>query len=362
MTHSTRAFRARIAAASLAFAVVSGGALATAAPALADETGTPTSSSTITPSVPGGDGSTSSSPTGTPTATAAPSVTFDKTAVLPSEEVTYYGVGFTPGVPVNVVIDGPGDADLAFEQMPDAEGRVIKTLTYNTVDADGAPLGRVDFPVGEYTVTLAQAGLEAPVSGAFVVSEDGATTTPPADDDTTETPAGPLAAATQDTFLPSDVVTYVLANFTPGADVSISIDGPAAGELTATIGDDGTYAGEITYNRVDGETGEQLDRIDFPVGAYTVTVVEAGSDRTATFSFEIVAPGSEGGSTPTATHGSTAGAGTPGASTGAGGSQQGGNTLATTGADDVFGIAGLGLLVAGAGVATLALRRRTARD
>ncbi|KAB1648108.1 hypothetical protein [Pseudoclavibacter endophyticus] len=317
MTASTSPIRRRVAAASLAFAVVSGGAFLSATPAFA--TG-PTDPTTDAPT-----------PTETTEAPVlAPAVQADATELTPEDfaanGITFAGSGFDPvGDPVVVNVAAAGDsADLPAEATVAEDGTFGYTVTF---EDEGLPVE------GTYTFTFTQGEGEGALSASVdvVVAAAGETTTP--------TYEGPIGNATQEVFAPGDVVTYTLANFTPSAEAEVAITGPIDGSLPITIGEDGTYAGEITYNEYDAVTGDIIRRLDFPVGEYTVTVTEAGTGNTVTFTFTIAGESAGEGEAPQAGDDSS---------------------LAPTGSDDVFGIAGLGLLVVGFGVGALALNRRLA--
>lgn len=334
MTASTSAFRARFAAAAVAFAVVSGGALATAAPAFATTTPVETTPEETTTSVEPSDDTTTEPAATTEAPATEPSATVNANVILPNERLGYQLAGFTPGATVEVVINGPASGSI--QATIGEDGTYAGEISYVEIDTDGNE-SDIDFPVGSYTVDVYEA--EGDLRAAFTFEVVTAMPEPTA---TEEAPADPVASATQDTFLPSDVVTYTGANFTPDATFTAQVDGPVSGTLEGTVGEDGTIGGEITYNEYDGETNELIQRIDFPVGEYTVTITDT-EGLTATFTFTIAGPVAETTVTPT-----------PGTVV------DSSDQLATTGGEDVFGIAGLGLLVAGAGVATLALRRRLA--
>lgn len=144
-------------------------------------------------------------------------------------------------------------------------------------------------------------------------------------------------------------VGYHLTGFTPGAELELTLTlptGESAGfsSLDPIVPDaNGEYTGVITYSGA------------WPEGEYTVSVRTADGDtvQQATFVFEVARVPAGGGATGGGSNGSDTG-GSQGSSAGSG--------LAATGAD-VFGPAGLGLLVLAAGAAVAAggwlLRRRT---
>lgn len=319
---STSKLRSRLSAVAVAFAVVAGGAFATAAPAFA-ETTTPTPPASTTPAE------------YTPSVT-APVAVFTVSELAEGTSVSFQGEGFAPNVAAQVTVSF-GDSDPA-AVTPDAIIGEDGLLEYNA----GVEPGDIT-AAGPYTFTFTQ------------TLEDGSTVTASATIEVIadEAPA-PSAITDKSVYQPSETVAYLLENFTPGAVVELSIDGPATGVLRADVGEDGTVAGEIVYNEYNADTGEVIRQVDFPIGVYTVTVTEVGSDLTASFTFEVVDPNaSDDDSDDSASDDNAAGGGS---------SADGSDQLATTGAEDVFGIAGLGLLAATAGLGMIALRRRSANN
>ncbi|MGO2110468.1 MAG: hypothetical protein ACTH31_02530 [Pseudoclavibacter sp.] len=316
MTASTSPIRRRVATAALAFAVVSGGAFLSASPAFAaTETPTPTETTTPTETAPVID------PIVTPAAAEISAEEFAANGIF------FQGEGFDPESGEPVVVDiayGDEGAPLEETATVDENGAFGYTVNYEGAEAPTEGVYTFTFTQGENVASTQVTIGEAPVE---TTEEPTETTTPTYD--------GPVGDVTQDVFAPSDVVTYTLANFTPGALADVTISGPVEGSLEVEIGEDGTYAGEITYNEYDATTGEVIRRLDFPTGEYSVTVTERETGNTVTFTFTVAGETDQAPVT-----------------------DDNGNSLESTGSDDMFGIAGLGLLVLGAGVGALALNRR----
>lgn len=336
ITDST--LRRRLAAGAIAFAVVSGASLASAVPAFAATTPVDETPVATTPAA---DDTTAETPIAeTPdaetadVAVAEPTLTASQTTLTVSEmnagALTITASGYEPGTEVRITLQYPSHTVWLDFMTADANGQLV----YTFVPAEGTSYRAEVFDIVVYSGSVQT----NPVR--ITVVDD--------DDDTTD--EGATATATQSTFAPGDAVTYVGAGFQAGAEASITVAGPVSGSFTEQVGDDGTVAGEITYNETDAVTGEVIRRLDWPVGTYSVTI----DDGVNSVTFEFIIVGADGQTpAPSATE-------TPRGEAPSTGSKP--DELVQTGAEDVFGIAGLGLLLAGAGAAALVLRRRSARS
>ncbi|MGO2110263.1 MAG: hypothetical protein ACTH31_01480 [Pseudoclavibacter sp.] len=351
MIEASLTLRQRLIAAAIAAAFATGGTLALAAPTFAagnpDDSTTPPESQAPETDAPADTETTD--PTPADTETSAPAATETETpetttpaATTPEAEApalsapaermgayqsavdgfTLTGSGFEPGVPVTLMV---GDTVISDALVPDAAG--VVTYSYG-----GNAFGEA-WELGVTTWTMTQGGATATTSVEFYDDSDEYTY--------------PLSGGTfQDTFAPSDTVDYYLLGFTPGATVTIAIEGPESGSFEVTIGDDGTFTGQIVFAEYDVDTGAELGRLDFPVGTYVVTATDPATGDVVNFEFTVVG---ESGGEPAG-----------GAQTGDSGQSNNGNSLAPTGSDDLFGVAGLGLLLADAGVTAISLGRRRA--
>lgn len=258
-----------------------------------------------------------------------PQLEFSQAVYLPSDVVEYLATGFAPGAQLDVEVTGPASA--LFDATADENGAVSGELNYRTYDEDGTDLGPADWPLGVYTVTITDRATGAKAQDSFEIAES--------------TVAPVTLILSKNEYAPGETVPYVASGFGATTELTISLEGPVGGSYNGTTDDLGVLAGELEYYQYDEVTGEHLGRLDWPAGTYTLTVTDPVTGQTASATFTVV--GSRGGSNP-----------------GGSGSQGGGrgDTLATTGATDLFGAAGLGLLLASAGVAVVGLRRRRAAD
>ncbi|PPG04896.1 hypothetical protein C5E06_03160 [Pseudoclavibacter sp. RFBI5] len=215
----------------------------------------------------------------------------------------------------------------------------------------------------------------------------------------TEAPvAAPAVATEQSSYTQEEAaegITYVATGFAPGAELGLTLllpDGSSAEFESAepiTPDADGNYAGIITYDAawavgdygitlttISPATGEETDapaadsaravplivqeESELTASAESPSAVElepdagaAAAEQTATTSFSVTGETpATGGTSPSAT---SAPAGSGGNGTGNGdtkGKAQS-KSLATTGAEDAFGAAGIGLLVLGLGAAAV---------
>jgi|GEM_PF-3255494 len=219
------------------------------------------------------------------------------------------------------------------------------------------------------------------------------TESPTPEPTSTETPApsGPAASAEHATLTPEEAkangVSYVLTGFPPNTPVELTLTLPdgtnavfGSGTESIVTDADGNYAGKITYSG------------DWPIGDYAATVeakvvqTEANaasaaraavadapapttSSAIATFTFRIATDGSlpgtggngavdhggTGSGSGDSGKGTASNTGTGSSATGSGkGSSNASGGLATTGAEDLFGAAGIGLLVLAGGVGVYA--------
>lgn len=230
-----------------------------------------------------------------------------------------------------------------------------------------------------------------------VVTGGFALTAAPAFADTVETPAAtesaaaPSVATDKSDYAPTDVVVYVGTDWLPNDTVQVTVEGPYGGTFEAETDENGAVTGEIKIVETDHLGNETGNDLPWPNGSYSITISQEQPDETpaptettdpttdptdtvdpTTDATDTVDPTTDPTDTPTPTDPSstarelvsasasfTVGGGAVG-TTGPEASQSP-RQLAETGADDVFGIAGLGLLVAGAGAAALIGRRIIAR-
>lgn len=371
--------RKRASALTIAFGVLASGAVLTAAPAyaatttpptspaettpVATETATPTESTTPTETTPAETTpaettpaeestpveSTPAEPTGTAEAPAAEGAA-TKPSFTPDEGVTYVLTGLAPNTKLSSIT----------LTLPDGSAVAVPAAADNswTTDAEGTYSGEITstglLPEGDYSVTVTQNYNDAAGQPAQNVVTFGfnvaalATATPTPTVDPTPTVEAPVAYATAGSFLPTENITYVAQHFTPGVALDITVvypDGTSV-EVEPTddsvVAEDGTYSGELI-----NQSGVPL-----PLGEYTVQLSQEGG-LSASFTF-LVAEATPGATTaPTATA----------APAGNGGTNTGHKTpeLATTGAEDVFGAAGIGLLALATGAGVLVARRLAAK-
>lgn len=216
-----------------------------------------------------------------------------------------------------------------------------------------------------------------------------------------EAPAVVASVATDKTnYAATDVVLYSGAGWAPGVAVTVVVDGPMGTTFDGEVAEDGTISGEIEVVEVD-EAGNETGGVGtWEEGSYTLTVTqdqpEPAPSPSEEPSTEPTEPGNPDGetnppvddpapSTPATTPGeiveesaSVGGEGnalvtasatftvgeaiTPVAPVDpAPGEADKPGELAQTGADDVFGPAGFGLLAVAAGAAVLGGRRLIAK-
>lgn len=365
--------RKRASALTIAFGVLASGAVLTAAPAFAATTTPPTSPVETTPAATETAEPTEtttpvettpaeeSTPTSTPTesAPAEPTETAEapaaagaatKPSFTPDEGITYVLTGLSPDAPLSSIT-------LTF---PDGTSTAVPAGAGNAwaVDEEGQYAGEITnsalFAEGDYSVTVTQNYTDAAGQPAQNVVTFGfnvaavATATPTPTVDPTPTVEAPVAYANAGSFLPTDDISYTAQNFTPGLALDITVVYPDGSSVKVDPTDDSVVAEDGTYPGVlINQSGAPL-----PVGEYTVTLSQS-SGLSATFTFLIAE----------ATPGTTTSPTTTAAPAGNGGTNTGHKTpeLATTGAEDVFGAAGIGLLALATGAGVLVARRLAAK-
>lgn len=368
--------RKRASALTIAFGVLASGAVLTAAPAYAATTTPPTSPAETTPvATETATPTESTTPTETTPAETTPAETTPaeestpvestpaETAEAPAAEGAATKPSFTPDEGVTYVLTGlaPNTKLSSITlTLPDGSAVAVPAAADNswTTDAEGTYSGEITstglLPEGDYSVTVTQNYNDAAGQPAQNVVTFGfnvaalATATPTPTVDPTPTVEVPVAYATAGSFLPTENITYVAQHFTPGVALDITVvypDGTSV-EVEPTddsvVAEDGTYSGELI-----NQSGVPL-----PLGEYTVQLSQEGG-LSASFAF-LVAEATPGATTaPTATA----------APAGNGGTNTGHKTpeLATTGAEDVFGAAGIGLLALATGAGVLVARRLAAK-
>ncbi|MDO5052426.1 MAG: hypothetical protein Q4E05_06000 [Pseudoclavibacter sp.] len=317
-------FVRRTSAAALAFGVVTG-SFALSASAFADDTAespAATATPTESPSTPGTE---PAAPQPADQEQQGPSATPSKPSYTPDERVEFMLAGFAPNTAFTATVTG--EDGVAHPVQPPAEG--------HTTDDQGGYHGDLGIeggglPVGRYTVTFTQ---EGGATAGFEITVQSAEA--PA-------PQGPAASAVKPSYLPNEHVEFYATGFTPGATVEADVTFPDGQVLTAegedwTVDDTGAVAGSLEYTA------------QLPVGSYSVRLYQQDGVE-ATFTFEVVAEGQQGGQPAPSTE--------PGTGTGA---REEGGQLATTGPADAFGPAGLGLLLAASGAAAMTGRRLLTR-
>ncbi|WP_371029644.1 hypothetical protein [Pseudoclavibacter sp. JSM 162008] len=377
MASSFSSSRKRASALTIAFGVLASGAVLTAAPAFAatttppatpaetpaaTESATPTETTAPTESAPATTTPTEeSTPTSTPdeSTPAEPTETAEapaaagaatKPSFTPDEGITYVLTGLAPEAPLSSIT-------LTF---PDGTAQAVPAGAGNSWDVgeDGSYAGEITntalFDEGDYSVTVTQDYVDAAGAPAQNVVTFGfnvaavSTGTPTPTAEPTPTVEAPVAYANADSFLPTDNITYTAQNFTPGLALDITVVYPDGSSVTVDPTDDSVVAEDGTYPGVlINQSGVPL-----PVGEYTVTLSQS-SGLSATFTFLIAeaTPGTTTAPTSTAAPASN------------GGTNTGHTTpeLATTGAEDVFGAAGIGLLALATGAGVLVARRLAAK-
>ncbi len=331
----------------------------------------------------------SASPTATTTPEAVAEAT--KPSFAPTEKVTYWITGLAPDVSLSTItITAPGGASISVEPVNETSWVVDSEGNYAGEFIASAPL-----PEGNYDVTITQDYTDASGPAQHVVTftftiaaeststptpttEPSATTEPTATAEPTATPVptetatptptstatpsptttptveAPVAYANASSFLPTDDIDYTAQNFTPGLALDITVVYPDGASVEvepiddSVVAEDGTFSGALI-----NQSGAPL-----PLGEYTVTLSQS-SGLSASFTF-LVAEANPGTTTaPTATT-----APVPGGNGGNGGGTNTGHTspeLATTGAEDAFGAAGIGLLALATGAGVLVARRLAAK-
>ena len=371
--------RKRASALTIAFGVLASGAVLTAAPAyaatttpptspaettpVATETATPTESTTPTETTPAETTPAETTPAEESTPVESTPAEPTETAEAPAAEGAATKPSFTPDEGVTYVLTGlaPNTKLSSITlTLPDGSAVAVPAAADNswTADAEGTYSGEITstglLPEGDYSVTVTQNYNDAAGQPAQNVVTFGfnvaalATATPTPTVDPTPTVEAPVAYATAGSFLPTENITYVAQHFTPGVALDITVvypDGTSV-EVEPTddsvVAEDGTYSGELI-----NQSGVPL-----PLGEYTVQLSQEGG-LSASFTF-LVAEATPGATTaPTATA----------APAGNGGTNTGHKTpeLATTGAEDVFGAAGIGLLALATGAGVLVARRLAAK-
>lgn len=371
--------RKRASALTIAFGVLASGAVLTAAPAyaatttpptspaettpVATETATPTESTTPTETTPAETTPAETTPAEESTPVESTPAEPTETAEAPAAEGAATKPSFTPDEGVTYVLTGlaPNTKLSSITlTLPDGSAVAVPAAADNswTTDAEGTYSGEITstglLPEGDYSVTVTQNYNDAAGQPAQNVVTFGfnvaalATATPTPTVDPTPTVEAPVAYATAGSFLPTENITYVAQHFTPGVALDITVvypDGTSV-EVEPTddsvVAEDGTYSGELI-----NQSGVPL-----PLGEYTVQLSQEGG-LSASFTF-LVAEATPGATTaPTATA----------APAGNGGTNTGHKTpeLATTGAEDVFGAAGIGLLALATGAGVLVARRLAAK-
>ena len=371
--------RKRASALTIAFGVLASGAVLTAAPAyaatttpptspaettpVATETATPTESTTPAETTPAETTPAETTPAEESTPVESTPAEPTETAEAPAAEGAATKPSFTPDEGVTYVLTGlaPNTKLSSITlTLPDGSAVAVPAAADNswTTDAEGTYSGEITstglLPEGDYSVTVTQNYNDAAGQPAQNVVTFGfnvaalATATPTPTVDPTPTVEAPVAYATAGSFLPTENITYVAQHFTPGVALDITVvypDGTSV-EVEPTddsvVAEDGTYSGELI-----NQSGVPL-----PLGEYTVQLSQEGG-LSASFTF-LVAEATPGATTaPTATA----------APAGNGGTNTGHKTpeLATTGAEDVFGAAGIGLLALATGAGVLVARRLAAK-
>ncbi|KAB1656722.1 hypothetical protein F8O01_10075 [Pseudoclavibacter chungangensis] len=219
-----------------------------------------------------------------------------------------------------------------------------------------------------------------------VVAGGFALTAGPAFAETSETPAtstastaAPAVVTDKSDYAPSDTVVYVATGWLPNSTVVVLVEGPLGGTFEAKTDENGAATGEVVIVETDQNGNETGNAGTWPNGSYTLTVTQDQPDATDEPTTETSTPETTtpettttASSTPTEDPNSNDGGDNElvsasatftvgGGAVGTTGTAATPRQLAETGADDVFGIAGLGLLVAGAGAAALIGRRMVAR-
>lgn len=368
--------RKRASALTIAFGVLASGAVLTAAPAFAATT-TPaptpveTAPATTEPATPAETTPAETTPvettpaettpvettpaettpaeTATPTATeeaAVPAGMATKPSFTQGEPITYVLSGFEPGKTItSVTLTLPDGSVVAVPSVDGADFTVLEDGTFAGEITSTGPA-----PVGDYSVTVTQDFTDAASQPSQNTATFGfniaapATTTPTPTTDPTPTVEAPVAYANAGSFLPTDDISYTAENFTPGLDLEVTVVYPdgesvvAEGNDETVVAEDGTYMGLLI-----NKSGAPL-----ALGEYTVHLSQS-SGLSASFTF-LVAEATPGTTT---TPSSTA------APAGNGGTNSGTKSpeLATTGAEDVFGAAGIGLLALATGAGVLVARR-----
>ncbi|KAB1656721.1 hypothetical protein F8O01_10070 [Pseudoclavibacter chungangensis] len=191
-------------------------------------------------------------------------------------------------------------------------------------------------------------------------SDDPAASTPTSSDPaastptTSEAPVEATISTDKANYAPTDTVLYAGTGWLPGEKVTILVEGPLSGTLEVIPAEDGTIADQIVVVEVDQDGNETGGSGVWPEGSYTVTATQEQPD-------EETPGGDEGTSNELVSATTTFTVGDAAAAPSTPAPSQTPRQLAETGADDVFGIAGLGLLVAGAGAAALIGRRLIAK-
>ncbi|PPF44469.1 hypothetical protein C5B85_09990 [Pseudoclavibacter sp. AY1F1] len=366
--------RKRASALTIAFGVLASGAVLTAAPAFAATTTPPATPVETTPAAtesaaptettaPTETSSEESTPSSTPSeeaATPAPTESAEapaaagattKPSFTPDEGITYVLTGLAPETKLSSIT----------LTLPDGSAVAVPAAAGNawTTDAEGTYAGEITstglLAEGAYSATVTQdytddAGQPAQnvVNFSFAVAAV-ATATPTPTVDPTPTVEAPVAYANAGSFLPTDDISYTAQHFTPGLALDITVVYPDGSSVEVEPTDDSVVAEDGTYPGVlINQSGTAL-----PVGEYTVTLSQS-SGLSATFTF-LIAEATPGGTTSPTTTAAPAGNG--------GGTNTGHKTpeLATTGAEDVFGAAGIGLLALATGAGVLVARRLAAK-
>lgn len=187
-----------------------------------------------------------------------------------------------------------GGSDV-MDNVPDADGNASGVIGFQELRSDGTPFfievaSGVAAPAGEYTLELRiedAAGEPAgSVTATFVVTEAAPTT-----------PFDPSVWVRDATVSQSESVNGVpyggdgwldgmiegMVTLPDGSTVTLSPVEPTAG---------GHFDDTLIYYTVDEATGEAGEQLPFPAGTYTITVSQAGVDRSV--SFEIIDEGLSG--------------------------------------------------------------------
>jgi LPXTG-motif cell wall-anchored protein len=270
----------------------------------AEETTEPTEpTETTAPTDDPGETDATTPPTSTdnPTEDASdPALTLGQGTYTPEQSasgVTWSVGGLSEGDSYYLYVNGNnvGGSDV-MDNVPDADGNASGVIGFQELLTDGTPFfvevaTGVAAPAGEYTLELrVEDAAGEPVGSAtatFVVTEEA----PP-------TPFDPSVWVRHATVSQSESVNGVayggdgwldagmidgMVTLPDGSTVTLRPVEPVAG---------GHFDDTLIYYAVDEATGEAGEQLPFPAGTYTITVSQAGVDRSV--SFEIIDEGLSG--------------------------------------------------------------------